>query len=55
LRTVSDIPFDDLFVEDIAAEIVTRLRSSAPRSERVLCAALLFDEPPIILRRAIPE
>jgi len=55
LRTVSDVRYEDLYAEDIAAELVARLRDVAPRTETVICATLLFDTPPIVLKRAISE
>jgi hypothetical protein len=51
LRTVADLPFDNLFAEGIAAELANRLSKST--RDNVICAAMLFDEPPITLRNIV--
>lgn len=51
LRTVADLPFNNLFAEGIAAELAHRL--SRTTRDNLVCAAMLFDNPPITLRRIV--
>lgn len=53
LRSVSDVPFDELSTEALAVELALRMRSSAPRGERVMCGVFLFDQPPILLKQIV--
>jgi serine/threonine protein phosphatase PrpC len=51
LRTISNLPFDELTAEGIAAELVLRFKNvvQAEKDEEPVCGVFVFENPPILL------